>query len=169
MGSYVKLIWLFTISILLLGVSVVWFYKEINPEWKQCQRAEIQERIEKVRESYEFYTDPEMAPSSPEDKKEFLERYTCAREAQADLLADQIINIADDHKDDTIINPSTGAPQMNAEWVARCKLQIDARKWKASKLAPKKYGDKVDVTTGGEKINSITGIDITRPNETSSS
>ena len=43
MGPYVKLIWLLTISILLLGVSVVWFCKEFNPEWKQCQRAEIQE------------------------------------------------------------------------------------------------------------------------------
>ena len=43
MGPYVKLIWLLVISILLLGVSVVWFYKEFNPEWKQCQRAEVQE------------------------------------------------------------------------------------------------------------------------------
>lgn len=42
MGPYVKLIWLVTISILLLGVSGVWFYKEFNPEWKQHQRAEIQ-------------------------------------------------------------------------------------------------------------------------------
>ena len=43
MGSYVKLTWLLTISILLLGASGVWFYKEINPEWKQHQRAEIRE------------------------------------------------------------------------------------------------------------------------------
>jgi hypothetical protein len=42
MDHYVKLIWLVTISILLLGVSGVWFYKEFNPEWKQHQRAEIQ-------------------------------------------------------------------------------------------------------------------------------
>lgn len=53
MGPYVKLIWLLTISILLLGVSVVWFYKEFNPEWKQCQQAEIRERIKKVQESTE--------------------------------------------------------------------------------------------------------------------
>lgn len=72
MGPYVKLIWLLTISILLLGVSVVWFYKEFNPEWKQCQRAEIRKRIDKVRESYDFYRDPEMAPESPEDKEAFL-------------------------------------------------------------------------------------------------
>jgi hypothetical protein len=43
MDHYVKLIWLITLSFLLLGVSGVWFYKEFNPEWKQHQRAEIQE------------------------------------------------------------------------------------------------------------------------------
>ena len=43
MGPYVKLIWLTPISILLIGVSVVWFCKEFNPEWKQHQRAERQE------------------------------------------------------------------------------------------------------------------------------
>jgi hypothetical protein len=35
--------WLLVISILMLGISGVWFYKEFNPEWKQCQRAEILE------------------------------------------------------------------------------------------------------------------------------
>ena len=34
------------------------------------------------------------------------------------------------------------------------RLKIDAKKWKLSKLAPKKYGDKIDVTTQGEKLNS---------------
>jgi hypothetical protein len=28
---------------------------------------------------------------------------------------------------------------------------VDARKWVAAKLKPKKYGDKIDVTSGGEK------------------
>ena len=83
-----------------------------------------------------------------DEHSNFLDMYTRAREAQADLLADQIISIADDQSNDTIINESTGAPQMNAEWVARCRLQVDARKWKASKLAPRKYGDRTqhDVT-----------------------
>ena len=92
MGPYVKLIWLTTLSILLLGVSGVWFYKEINPEWKQCQRAEIQERIEKVRESYEFYTDPEMAPASPEDKKDFLAEGE-ERKKELDALMNKKIKI----------------------------------------------------------------------------
>jgi len=48
MGPYVKLIWLLTISVLLLGVSAVWFCKEFNPEWKQCQRAELKGKDKKL-------------------------------------------------------------------------------------------------------------------------
>ena len=55
-----------------------------------------------------------------------------AREEQADGFADEIIDIADS------VTPETGE-------VAKAKLQIDARKWKASKLAPKKYGEKLEL------------------------
>ena len=44
--------------------------------------------------------------------------------------------------------------RMNSEYVQRSRIRIDTRKWIASKLKPKKYGDKVDVTTDGEKINT---------------
>jgi hypothetical protein len=62
--------------------------------------------------------------SSPE----FAEKYARAREIQQDRAADEIIEIADRATD----------PQ-------KARNQIDARKWRASKLAPKKYGDRVDM------------------------
>lgn len=62
----------------------------------------------------------------------FAEQYAHAREAQADTLADEIIGIAD----------SEGDPQ-------KLRLMVDARKWVASKLKPKRYGDKVDVEHSG--------------------
>lgn len=65
----------------------------------------------------------------------FSERYARAREEQADGFADEIIDIADS------VAPETGE-------VAKAKLQIDARKWLAARLAPKKYGDRVDVSAG---------------------
>ena len=39
--------------------------------------------------------------------------------------------------------------KLNGEHVQRSKLRIDARKWKASKLAPQKYGDKVSTEVSG--------------------
>jgi hypothetical protein len=77
-------------------------------------------------------------------------RYARAKELQMDYLAEEIINISDDSSNDTI---STDKGDMeNREWVNRSKLKVDTRKWLMSKLAAKKYGDKLDVTSGGDKI-----------------
>lgn len=67
----------------------------------------------------------------------FLPKYERARESQADFLADEIVSIAD------------GADGESAEAVAKARLRVDARKWVAAKLKPKKYGDKLDVEHGG--------------------
>ncbi len=61
---------------------------------------------------------------------EFQEQYARAREAQADFLADEIIEIADRKGD-----------------VQRARVRIEARMWYAGKLQPKKYGPKADGTT----------------------
>jgi transposase len=37
--------------------------------------------------------------------------------------------------------------------ISRARELAQYYKWKASKRSPKKYGDKIDVTTGGEKIS----------------
>lgn len=66
--------------------------------------------------------------------------YARAREAQAEILADEIIEIADNSEKDTIQTDTGELP--NNEWIARSRLRVDARKWAASKLAPKKYGEK---------------------------
>jgi len=63
--------------------------------------------------------------------EKFFNRYTRARDEQADTLADEICEIADTEKD-----------------ANKARVRVDARKWVASKLKPKKYGDKqeIDVT-----------------------
>lgn len=66
------------------------------------------------------------------EDRAFSAQYARAREDQADFYADEIIEIAD----------STSDPN-------KARVQIDARKWKASKLQPKKYGDKIDVNHSG--------------------
>lgn len=102
---------------------------------------------------------------SDKDKPEFSEQYARAREAQADFLADEIIEIADTYRPTEIqYTNEMGQSVTIQDNVARSKLQIDARKWKSSKLAPKKYGDKMDLTTNGEKITSF-NVGFKRPNE----
>lgn len=74
---------------------------------------------------------------------ELSERYARAKASQADVLADEIVGLADDCKDHN-----------------KCRLQIDARKWVAAKLKPKKYGDKLDVAHGGSVTLNVTNNDM---------
>ncbi len=77
------------------------------------------------------------------DHKEFSEMYARAREAQADYMVEQIISIADDDGGDLIQGLQGSYP--NGVNVQRSRLKSDVRKWAAAKLAPKKYGDKLDI------------------------
>lgn len=79
----------------------------------------------------------------------FRSQYARAREAQADALADDILSIADDGKSDSYIDDK-GQVRVDQDVIARSKLRVDARKWIASKLKPRVYGDKVTAELQGE-------------------
>lgn len=90
------------------------------------------------------------------ENKEFADKYARAREDQADFLAEEILEIADHSDKDTVfVYDKNGkrVPTEDKEWTNRSKLRVDARKWVASKLKPKKYGDKVELS--GDKDNPI--------------
>jgi len=81
--------------------------------------------------------------------------YACACEVRADKIFEDIIFIADATEDD-IITDINGNLVTNHNVIQRDRLRVDARKWIASKLNPKKYGDKIDMTTNGKEITSVT-------------
>lgn len=84
----------------------------------------------------------------------FSDKYARAREAQADSIFDEILDIADDARNDWMIahgDEEDGVGyKLNGEHVQRMKLRIDARKWMAGKLRPKKYGEKLELSGEGE-------------------
>lgn len=73
----------------------------------------------------------------------FSEQYAHARDAQADALADEILDIADDGSRDYAM--VDGREVVDHDHIARSRLRVDTRKWIASKLKPKKYGEKLEV------------------------
>ncbi len=81
-----------------------------------------------------------------------LEKYARAREIQADYLADEIIDIADDGSRDYKASGEDGAPVVDLDHIARSRLRIDARKWAASKIAPKKYGEKIIADVNSQSV-----------------
>ncbi len=88
--------------------------------------------------------------------KEFSEQYARAREAQADHMAEEILQIADDGSNDTY--PTENGLAVNQDVIARSRLRVDARKWLAGKMAPKKYGDKIDLNHGGSIARPVTDL-----------
>jgi len=72
--------------------------------------------------------------------EELVKQYTRAREEQAETFVDEILDIADDNKDDTYLDEN-GKLIINQEVIARSRLRVDSRKWIASKLKPKRFGD----------------------------
>lgn len=95
-----------------------------------------------------------------ETKKDFLEQYARARNKQAEHLFEEILKISDDGSNDyveTEDDEGNARTVFNHEHVQRSRLRVDTRKWYLSKVLPKKYGEKLDVTSDGKAIkgNSI--------------
>ena len=78
--------------------------------------------------------------------KERSEQYAHAKMVQMDLMAEDTIHIADTEPDPN-----------------KARVRIDARKWVASKLAPKKYGERIEVNHGGNlNLTSMTDAELMR-------
>lgn len=92
--------------------------------------------------------------------QEFCASYLRARECQADLIFEDCLEIADTQ---VIGEKVTTSPQgdtiVTADMIEHRKLRIDTRMRMAGKLAPKKYGDKIDVTSDGKAIKGYMVVD----------
>lgn len=90
-----------------------------------------------------------------EDKKEFWEQYERARNIQAELMFEELLEIADDGTNDTYTKENNDGSTLevtNTDVIARSRLRVDTRKWYLSKVLPKKFGEKIDMTTNGKEI-----------------
>jgi hypothetical protein len=101
-----------------------------------------------------------------EEIKGYSERYARACELRADAIFEEIFDIADETSRDTIITEKGEIP--NSEWINRSRLRVDARKWALSKMNPKKYGDKLDVTSGNKPMAMPAIVGMVIKNETPS-
>ena len=104
-----------------------------------CERVSMGEHIKTVLDSSDRY------PSFPcwcdwkRNNPELSNLYTNAIQDKAEMVLFEIELTTNDLRFGLIDAP-----------IAR--IIIDTLKWKAAKFYPKMFGDKVDVTTGGEKL-----------------
>jgi hypothetical protein len=117
----------------------------------------ICERIAKGESVRTIVKDEDMPSSSTifrwlldDSKKEFWEQYEKARNIQAELMFEELLDIADDGTNDWL--EKNEAYILNGEAIGRSRLRVDTRKWYLSKVLPKKFGEKIDMTTNGKDM-----------------
>ena len=86
--------------------------------------------------------------------KEFAERYSFSREVAAQIMCDEIIEIADDSGDDWI--DGWDGRKLNRDAIERSRLKIDARKWTLAKMMPRKFGNQASIEVTGRDGGAIT-------------
>jgi hypothetical protein len=84
------------------------------------------------------------------DNEAFQDQYARARELQADLYAAEVVEIADRvlpaiKRTIKGTGKKKSVEEQHGDAVDRSRLMMDARKWYAAKLAPKKYGERLDL------------------------
>ncbi len=82
------------------------------------------------------------------ENKEFRNQYATAKDESADALFEETIDIADGSVDEA----KQADPKASGAVVNAIRLKVDTRKWMMSKMKPKKYGDKLDMTTNGKDL-----------------
>jgi hypothetical protein len=78
--------------------------------------------------------------------EEFSVMYARAKESYAYDMFREILDIADDARNDYMLREREGGgvyKNVDHEHINRSKLRVDARKWMLSKMLPRKYGDKI--------------------------
>ena len=88
------------------------------------------------------------------ENPERIELYKNATEVRADYIADEVLEIADDRSRDYYYDVN-GNRQQSMVAVNRDTLRIKSRQWAVGTMNPRKYGSKVDVTSGGDKLKIV--------------
>lgn len=104
------------------------------------------------------------------ESEEFQQQYTIAKEESADAMVEDMLDIADNQvanpvlvDDVPLVVEGKMVTTVDGPAVNHAKLRVDTRKWAASKLKPKKYGDKVTTEhTGTVGITDMTEDELDR-------
>lgn len=102
-----------------------------------CERLAGGESLRAICEDDDMPAESTVRGWAVDDRGGFYAQYTRARDIGLDNMADHVIDIAD-----------------TAEDAAKGRLRFDARRWYLSKLAPKRYGERLDLTAdlGGVQV-----------------
>jgi hypothetical protein len=124
-----------------------------NPCWQiLCEQISEGKSLSTALKTSENMPSYQLVMLMLRNSPEFRTMYEKAVESRADRLAEEIIELADQEMPDGLEGPMASA------WVQQKRMQVDARKWVASKLKPKTYGDRIDVAVTDTRISVMDAL-----------
>lgn len=110
-----------------------------------CERLAEGESLNAICKSEGLPSESTVRRWALDDEQGFATNYARAREVGYLRMADEITQIADDGANDTYTDED-GNERTNQDVIARSRLRVDTRKWLLSKMLPKVYGDKLELS-----------------------
>lgn len=99
-----------------------------------------------------------LAEDAKPNLRAFSDQYEKAITVRAENMFDEMEEIADDGSNDWMTRTGRDGEEyevVNHEHVQRSRLRVDTRKWKLSKMFPKKFGDRNIVSTEDKDGNIV--------------
>ena len=124
-----------------------------NPCWQtMCELISEGKSLSSALKTSDKMPSYQLVMLALRNNPEFRSMYEKAVESRADRLAEEIIELADQEMPEGLEGPMASA------WVQQKRMQVDARKWVASKLKPKTYGDRIDVAVTDNRISVMDAL-----------
>lgn len=95
--------------------------------------------LNKLTKMYERFPDKSTIYAWMHANSEFSNQYLIARQKQATVLADAMLDIVEQIP---TLEDKEGNERIDSGMLGKAKLEYEVLKWHASKMAPKIYGDK---------------------------
>jgi hypothetical protein len=111
-----------------------------------CERLAAGESLKAICRDEHMPPDPTVRRWVIVDEQGFAAQYVRARDIALDRMADEIVEIADNPQiGEKIKHGKDGTEITEGDMIEHRRLRVDARKWYLCKLAPKRYGDRLDL------------------------
>lgn len=111
-----------------------------------CERLAAGESLRRICRDEGMPAQPTVTGWAIDPNHPFADQYARARRVAYEAMADEVMDIADDGKNDFMESEDPDNPGYNVcgEAIQRSRLRVDTRKWFLGKVLPKIYGDKID-------------------------
>lgn len=130
-----------------------------------CERMAAGETLNKICADQKMPAESTVRLWALDDRDGFSAMYTRARELLCAFWADEVIAIADSTEEghESVTKADGSVETRSGDMLHHRRLKIEARKWLLSKLTPRQFGDKVELSGSKDAPVTVEIVRFTKP------